>query len=236
MHRHTFQLLWTTHLLSTKNCSFPLLVSAAPFPLRLVFWFPLLRSVYLCICYHIHVVFFKILFPYFLFVCLLCSTPEWDCELFLSLHMSSDVVRPKGIDDVTWLRNSRQVHATLEQPQVSWERDLPSWLVSATIKAASPSVRAFLPHLYDHLLQRGGAQLDFRMVCFLKLVFSILFRKKSIVNLCSGVAWQERKVSWTLKVHFLNWVNIDVIIRCFICTCFCNYKANFKTLGWTPQE
>ena len=129
VHHHTFQLLWTTHLLSTKNCIFPLLLFAASFPLRLLFWFPLLRSVYLCICYHVNIVFFKILFSYFLFVCLLCSTPEWNCEFFLSLHMSSDVVRPKGIDDVTWLRNSRQAHATLEQPQVSWERDIPSWLV-----------------------------------------------------------------------------------------------------------
>ena len=114
MHRHTFQLLWITHLLSTKICSFPLLVFAAPFCLRLLFWFPLLRSVYLCICYHVNVVFFKILFPCFLFVCLLCSTHEWNCELFLSLHMSSDVVRPKGIDGVTLLRKSRQAHATLE--------------------------------------------------------------------------------------------------------------------------
>ncbi|MXQ99075.1 hypothetical protein E5288_WYG003700 [Bos mutus] len=32
--------------------------------------------------------------------------------------MSSEVVRPKGIDDVTWLRNSGQGQATLEQPQV----------------------------------------------------------------------------------------------------------------------
>ena len=122
MHHHTF--LWTTHLFSTKNCSFPLLLFAAPFSLRLLFWFPLLRSVYLCICYHVHIVFFKILFPCFLFVCLLCSTHEGNRELFLSLHMSSDVVRPKGIDAVTWLRNSRQAHATLEQPQVSRERDI----------------------------------------------------------------------------------------------------------------
>ena len=135
MHRHTFQLLWTTHLLSTKKCSFPLLLFAAPFCLRLLFWFPLLRSMYLCIYYHVNVVFFKIPFPYFLFVCLLCSTPEWDCELFLSLHMSSDVVRPKGIDDVTWLRNSRQADATLEQPQVSWERDIPSWLVLSHLQS-----------------------------------------------------------------------------------------------------
>ena len=129
VHCHTFQLLWTTHLLSTKNCIFPLLLFAASFPLRLLFWFPLLRSVYLCICYYVHVVCFKILFPCFVFVCLLCSTHEGNCELFLSLHMSSDVVRPKGIDDVTWLRNSRQADATLEQPQVRWERDIPSWLV-----------------------------------------------------------------------------------------------------------
>ena len=135
MHRHTFQLLWITHLLSTKICSFPLLVFAAPFCLRLLFWFPLLRSVYLCICYHVNVVFFKILFPCFLFVCLLCSTHEWNCELFLSLHMSSDVVRPKGIDDVTWLRNSRQAHATLEQPQVSWEPNIPSWLVLSHLQS-----------------------------------------------------------------------------------------------------
>ena len=127
MHHHTF--LWTTHLFSTKNCSFPLLLFAAPFSLRLLFWFPLLRSVYLCICYHVHIVFFKILFPCFLFVCLLCSTHKGNCVLFLSLYISSDVVRPKGIDDVTWLRNSRQAHATLDQPQVSWERDIPSWLV-----------------------------------------------------------------------------------------------------------
>ena len=133
MHHHTF--LWTTHLLSTKNCSFSLLLFAAPFSLRLLFWFPLLRSMYLCIYYHVNVVFFKILFSYFPFVCLLCSTPEWNCEFFLSLHMSSDVVRPKGIDDVTWLRNSRQAHATLEQPQVSWERDIPSWLVLSHLQS-----------------------------------------------------------------------------------------------------
>ncbi|MXQ99726.1 hypothetical protein E5288_WYG003231 [Bos mutus] len=36
----------------------------------------------------------------------------------LTLHPYRDVVRPKGIDDVTWLRNSQQAHATLEQPQV----------------------------------------------------------------------------------------------------------------------
>ena len=127
MHHHTF--LWTTHFFSTKNCSFPLLLFAAPFSLRFLFWFPLLRSVYLCICYHVHIVFFKIPFSCFLFVCLLCSRHEWNCELFLSLHMSSDVVRPKGVDDVTWLRNPRQTHVTLEQPKVSWERDIPFWLV-----------------------------------------------------------------------------------------------------------
>ena len=178
MHHHTFQLLWTTHLLSTKICSFPLLVFAAPFSLRCLFWFPLLRSVYLCICYHVNIVFFKILFSCFLFVCLLCSTHEWNCEFFLSLHMSSDVVRPKGIDDVTWLRNWWQ----LMQPWSSLRSAgkgtfLLDW-PSATIKAASPSVRAFLPHLSDQLLQRGGAQLDFRMVCFLNLMFSVSFRKK----------------------------------------------------------
>ena len=126
MHCHTFQLLWTTHLLSTQNCRFPLWLSAAPFSLRLLFWFPLLRSVYLCICHHVSVVFFKILlFTCFLLVCLLCSTHEWYCEIFLSLNMSSDVVRPKRIADVTWLRNSRQGRVTLEQPQVSWERAIP---------------------------------------------------------------------------------------------------------------
>lgn len=119
----------------TKERSFPLLLFAAPFCLRLLFWFPLLRSVYLCICYHVNFVFFKILFTCFFSVCLLCSTHEWNCELFLSLNMSSDVVRPKVIDDVTWLRNSQQGHATLEQPQVSWEREIPPWLVLSHLQS-----------------------------------------------------------------------------------------------------
>ncbi|MXQ99074.1 hypothetical protein E5288_WYG003705 [Bos mutus] len=39
-----------------------------------------------------------------------------ECPLYINSYV--DVVRPKGIDDVTWLRNFQQGHATLEQPQV----------------------------------------------------------------------------------------------------------------------
>ena len=133
MHSHTFQLLWSTHVLSTKHAVF-----LCYYLLPHFVWGFSSDFHYSGLCIFVLVIlstffFLKILFACFLFF--LCFTQEWNCELFLSLNMSSDVVRPKGIDDVTWLRNFQQGHATLEQPQVSWEPNIPSWLVLSHLQS-----------------------------------------------------------------------------------------------------